>query len=135
MDKTSTPAFFEKWCRRHGMRPVQRITDVTIGGKPVGDILIADSDEMLSLSKYPPTDGNEHGMIYFYRTGFAVDRPGDKTWIASFNDYPPDAFIEYDGESRKAKRIEEAVRYAAATLEQTHKAGLYDGDTRRTKFN
>ena len=80
--------FFEKWCRKHGMTPTQRIVDAKVDGKPVGDILLADSGDMLKLSDYPPTTGNEHGMIFFYRTGFAIDRPGDKTWVASFNDYP-----------------------------------------------
>lgn len=123
--------FFDTWARRHGMRPVSRITDVEVNGKPVGDILLADSGEMISLAEYPPMQGQDHGMIFFFRTGFAIDRPGDKTWLASFNDYAPSAFLEYGSpEARLRKRCEEALVYATESLAQTYQVGLYAGPNR-----
>lgn len=128
-------AFFDKWCRQHGMRPARRITDVTINGRHVGDILLADSGDTLSTILYPPMPGNDHGMPRFYRTGYAIDRPGDRTWLAAFNDYAEDSFSEYAGPSRAERRLGEALKYAAAALELTHSAGLYNGNDRRQNFN
>ena len=116
------------------MRPVSRITDVKVNGIPVGDVLLADSGEMIALAEYPPMQGQEHGMIFFYRTGFAIDRPGDKTWLASFNDYPPGAFLEYGSSpARLRKRCEEALVFATEALAQTYQVGLYAGPNRSLK--
>lgn len=118
--------FFEQWARRNGMLPIQRITDVTINGKPVADILIADSGALINAVQYPPVEGQEHRMFAFYRTGFAIDR-GDKTWFATFNDYPSDSFAEYaSAEGKQGKRLEEAVQYATRALAQSQEVGLYE---------
>ena len=121
--------YFERFCRKHGMRPVEMVGDATVDGVPVGDILLADSGDLIPLSKYPPVEGNEHNMLYFYRTGYAIYRD-DKGWVGSFNDYPPDAFSEYDVGSRQGERVREALSYAAHHLKQTHDAGLYRGNDR-----
>lgn len=126
MNERRDHRFFEQWARRNGMRPISRITDVKINGKPVGDILLADSGEMIAGAEYPPMQGQEHGLPFFYRTGFAIDRPGDKTWLASFNDYTPGAFLEYgSAEARREKRCEEAIAFATEALAQTYQVGLY----------
>jgi hypothetical protein len=119
--------FFEQWARRNGMLPIQRVTDVKINGQSVGDILIADSGETINALRYPPMEGQEHRMFAFFRTGFAVDRPGDKTWFATYQDYPSDAFAEYASpEARQTKRVEEALQYATRALAQTYGVGLYE---------
>ena len=119
--------FFEQWARRNGMLPIQRITDVKVNGQPVGDILVADSGETLNALRYPPMQGQEHRMFSFYRTGFAVDRPGDKTWFATYQDYASDSFAEYSSpEAKQKKRIEEAIQYATKALAQTYGVGLYE---------
>lgn len=120
--------FFERWARHNGMAPVTRITDAKVNGRPVGDILIADSGETISVIEFPPMEGMEHSLPFVYRTGFAIDRPGEKTWFAAYNDYAPGAFLEYGSpEARLRKRCEEALQFATQALEQTHKAGLYAG--------
>lgn len=118
--------FFEQWARQNGMLPVVRIEDVTVNGRPVGDILIADSGAMLSHHEFP---NEEHDLPFFFRTGYAIDRPGDKTWLAAFCDYPADAFAEYAGDSRRQARIDECVRAATLMIEQTQQAGLYNGSS------
>ena len=119
--------FFEQWARRNGMSPVVRVTDVEVDGEIVGDILVADSELMISSTEFP---NEEHDLNMFFRTGFAIDRPGDSTWIAAFCDYPPDAFSEYAGEARKDARVRECVSEATKLMSQTHKVGLYDGNSR-----
>lgn len=109
--------FFEGWARRNGMLPVTRITDVTVNGRPVGDILVADSGGLLSAREYP---NDEHDLPYYYRTGYAIDRPGDSTWLAAFCDYPVDTHAEYAGDSRQKARIEDCVRNAVQVIKVTH---------------
>ncbi len=124
--------FFEQWARRNGMAPFSRIVDVKVNGKPCGDILLADSGSLIDVHDYPPMAGQDHGLTYFYRTGFAIDRPGDKTWLACFNDYPPNAYFEYGShEARQRKRVEDCLAYATEMLAQTHQVGLYAGPSRR----
>jgi hypothetical protein len=125
--------FFDQWARRNGMMPIARVTNVEVNGTPIGDVLLADSEQMIAGSEFPPMEGQQHGMLYFYRTGFAIDRPGDKTWFASFNDYPPMNFLEYGSpEARKQQRLNEALTYAREMMSQTHEAGLYGGPAHRT---
>ena len=118
--------FFDQWARLNGMMPVMRVTDVKVNGKPVGDILVADSEELITAVQYPPMAGQEHRMFSFFRTGFAIDRPGDKTWFAFYNDYPSDSFAEYGSEGRQRKRIEDAIQHATKAIEQTQGVGLYE---------
>lgn len=105
--------FFEAWARRNKMRPFARFEEKN------GDILIADSGTVIV----------EGGQM-FYRTGFAIDRPGDRTWLASYHDYPWQEFPEHSLAGKQQERINEALAYARSYLQQTHKAGLYDGDKR-----
>lgn len=119
--------FFEAWARRNGMFPIRRVAEVKVNGVAIGDVLLADSRDLIAGSQYPPMVGQEHGMFAFYRTGFAIDRPDDKTWFAFYNDYPSDAFAEYSVEGRQQKRLEEALKYAIEAIHQTHGVGLYDG--------
>lgn len=124
--KTKDYRFFEQWARRNGMLPIQRIADVTINGKPVADILLVDSGDLINAVSYPPVEGQEHRMFAFYRTGFAIDR-GDKTWFATFNDYSSDAFSEYASkEGKQGQRLKEAVEYATRALMQSQEVGLYE---------
>ena len=123
--------FFEQWARRNGMVPITRIVDAKVNGKAVGDILIADSAGLIDSVEFPPMAGQDHGMSWFFRTGFAIDRPGDKTWLACFNDYPPSEHLEYGSAgARQKKRIEDALAYATEALAQTHQVGLYAGPSR-----
>lgn len=120
--------FFETWARRNGMKPVVRVANVEIEGEVVADVLIADSEVILSQGSFPNT---EHELPFFFRTGYAFDRPGDGTWIACFSDYPPDAFSEYAGDSRKQARVEDAMRDAVAKLAHVHRVRLFNGNDRR----
>lgn len=124
--------FFEQWARRNGMKPIERITDIKIDGQQVGDVLLADSEDLLLLSNFPP-NSVEHKMFCFYRTGFAIDRPGDKTWIASYNDYPIDSFSEYAGAGRQQARLDEALEHALRALKSTYEVGLYRGNDRQLR--
>lgn len=126
MRKVKSHRFFEQWARRNGMAPVVRVTDVMVNGKPVGDILLADSGELITATQYPPMEGQEHRMFAFFRTGFAIDRPGDKTWFAFYNDYPADSFSEYGIDGRQDQRIKDAIQHATKAIEQTHGVGLYE---------
>lgn len=110
------------------MMPVHRVTDVEIDGEVVGDVLIADSDALLSRMEFP---NDEHELPYFWRTGYAIDRPGDKTWLAGFCDYPPDAFLDYGGESRQRARLDDCLDNAVQMMRQTHEVGLYRGNDRK----
>lgn len=122
--------FFEEWAKRNGMRAELRIKDYTVGGRPVADILLADSGELLSRKAYP---NEEHDLPRFYRTGYAIIRPGEMNggaWLAGFCDYPEDAFREYQGEGRKQQRLADALKAAGLMLQQTSDVGLYRGNDR-----
>ncbi len=121
---------FDAFCRKHGMMPHTIIQDAVVDGQQVGDILLADSGDLIPLSQYPPIQGNEHGMVYFFRTGFGIYRD-NQGWVANFNDYPPDAFSDFEPGSRQQQRLNEALQYAAQILADTHEAGLYRGNDRR----
>ena len=120
--------FFENWARRNGMLPVTRVTDVEVDGEIVGDVLIADSDGLLAHHEFP---NQEHDLPYFWRTGYAIDRGTEGTWIASFCDYPPSAFIEYGGDSRQGARLQDCMKNAHEMMKETHKVGLFNGNDRR----
>lgn len=125
--------FFEQWARRNGMEPVERLTDVTVGGKPVSDVLIADSGIPIWRSEFPPVT-IEHDLFVYYRTGYMLYRPGDKgggSWVGCYADYPLDAFQEYSGDSRQHARIEDCKRNAAQFLAQCAEVGLFDGHNRK----
>lgn len=102
--------FFEEWARRNKMKPFVRVEEQH------GDILIADSGSVI-------TEGGKT----FYRTGFAIDRPGDKTWLASYHDYDWMEFANETLAGKQQARVNEALEYARMYLKQTHEAGLYDG--------
>jgi hypothetical protein len=121
--------FFEGWARRNGMRPVMRISDVRVNGKIMGDVLIADSGTLLYQSEFP---NQEHNLLCYYRTGYAIDRPGDKTWLAAFADYPTDAFYGYS--DRQKARIDDCVKNAVQMMHQVTAAGLFDANRNRIRL-
>ena len=122
--------FFEQWARRNGMAPVMRIKDVTVNGAPVGDILVADSGSPIELARTP--DGEPAPHRRYYRTAWALDR-GDKTWHASWNDYPMDTLLVYTERSKAQMRVKEAVDAATEQLKllASPSIGLYRGNDRR----
>lgn len=105
--------FFELWCVQMNMRAVGRFPEKQ------ADILIADSGE-------PFWGPNKEGIIgRWYRTAFCIDQH-DKTWLASYHDYPAS---DYDLLSRKEgqkRRVNECLEHAKKTLAQTAATGLYD---------
>jgi hypothetical protein len=113
--------FFEAWCAKMNMRAVGRYPQKN------ADILVADSGE-------PFVGANDKGIIgRWYRTGYAIDQQ-DKTWLASFHDYPA---ADYDLLSRaegQKRRVNECLEHAKKTLNQTAAAGLYD-DGRKDSFS
>lgn len=109
------------------MMPVTRIIDVEVNGEPVGDILVADSGAMIGRQEFP---NEEHQLPFFFRTGYAIDRPGDKTWLAAFCDYPIDAFSDVETSARQQARVRDCVTNAVQTIHQLAQAGLFDGRNR-----
>ena len=91
-----------------------------------GDVLVADSGE--------PFWGNTEAGVRckFWRTGLSIYR--DKNWIASTHDTMVEELISYSQRGAKDFRIKEALEYAKKYLEQTHEAGLYDGDRSFSKI-
>jgi len=111
--------FFEQWARRQNMKPVCRVAEAD------ADILIADSGEpFMGTNK----DGN---LGRWYRTAFAIDQ-GDKTWLASFNDYPATEFDLVSKREGQQRRVNECLVFARDTLSKTAATGLYDHGRRES---
>lgn len=108
------------------MMPIKRIPDVAIKGNPVGDILLADSGDTLSIFRYPPV-GNQHKMVRFYRAGFAFDIPGVGSPYWWFNDYAEDSFIDFEPRSRQTKRLDDALAHAYTRITELYDEGLIGG--------
>jgi len=107
--------FFDNWARKLGMKPVCRV--VAEGG----DILVADSGAKLFESER-----------LFYRTGFAIERPGDKKplWLASTEetDALDPEMCSRSERGAQEYRVNEALAYARKQLAKTVNVGLYDDD-------
>ena len=120
-------AFFEQWARRNGMLPAAEPYEV-----PDGEVLIADSMQMIDLPRTP--DGEKAPYPRYYRTAWAIRR-GDSAWHASWADYAPDEMPLYTERGKIEKRLEEALVHARLTIAQlaAPEVGLYRGNDRRIR--